>query len=48
MHMIEVCESMITVIKRFITQGLSIEETAERTQYTVDFVKSCITNDSSV
>jgi len=48
MHMIEVGESMITVIKRFITQGLSIEETAERTQYTVDFVKSCIINHSAI
>jgi len=33
MHMIEVGESMASVIKRFIDQGLSVEETAERTQH---------------
>jgi len=42
MHMIEVGESMDTVVKRFISQGLSVEETAERTQHPVEFVKSCI------
>lgn len=42
MHMIEVGESMETVVKRFIDQGMSIEETAKRTQYPIEFVKSCI------
>ena len=42
MHMIEVGESMETVVKRFIGQGLSIEETAERTQHPIEFVKSCL------
>lgn len=42
MHIIEVGESMETVIKRFIAQGLSIEETAERTQHPIQFVKSCL------
>jgi catechol 2,3-dioxygenase-like lactoylglutathione lyase family enzyme len=41
MHIIEVGESMETVVKRFMAQGLSIEETAERTQHPVEFVKSC-------
>jgi len=41
MHIIEVGESMETVVKRFISQGLSIEETAERTQHPIEFVKSC-------
>lgn len=42
MHMIEVGESMEKVVKRFIGQGLSIEETAERTQHPTEFVKSCL------
>lgn len=42
MHIIEVGESMETAIKRFIAQGLSIEETAERTQHPIQFVKSCL------
>ncbi len=42
MHIIEVGESMVTVVKRFIAQGLTIEETAKRTQHPVEFVKSCI------
>lgn len=36
MHMIEVGESMETVVKRFIAQGLSVEETAERTQHPIN------------
>ena len=42
MHIIEVGESMETVVKRFITQGLSVEETAERTQHPVEFVRGCL------
>jgi len=42
MHMIEVGESMETVIKRFIGKGLSVEETAERTQHPIEIVKGCI------
>ncbi len=42
MHIVEVGESMETVIKRFVGQGLSIEETAERTQHPIEFVKRCI------
>lgn len=41
-HIIEVGESMETVAKRFISQGLSVEETAERTQHPIEFVKSCL------
>ncbi|WP_349673139.1 VOC family protein [Lacrimispora sp.] len=37
---VEVAESMASVAKRFLTQGLSVEETAERTMYPVEFVKS--------
>ncbi|SET61361.1 Catechol 2,3-dioxygenase [Natronincola peptidivorans] len=42
MHIIEVAESMEIVVKRFLKQGLSVEETAERTMFPIDFVKSCI------
>ena len=40
-HIIEVGESMCSVVKRFLDQGLTIEETATRTQHPIDFVKSC-------
>jgi len=43
MHIIEVGESMETVVKRFIGQGLSVEETAERTQHPIEFVRQCMT-----
>ncbi|MBE5983504.1 MAG: glyoxalase/bleomycin resistance/dioxygenase family protein [Paenibacillaceae bacterium] len=39
---VEVAESMERVAKRFLSQGLSVEETAERTMYPVEFVKSLI------
>ena len=42
LHIIEVGERMETVVKRFITQGLSVEETAERTQHPVEFVRGCL------
>lgn len=42
MHIIEVGESMVTVVKRFLTQGLSPEETAQRTQHPIEFVRSCL------
>jgi catechol 2,3-dioxygenase-like lactoylglutathione lyase family enzyme len=42
MHIIEIGESMVTVVRRFLTQGLSVEETAERTQHPVEFVRLCL------
>lgn len=39
-YIVEVSESMVSVAKRFLKQGLSIEETAERTMFPVEFVKS--------
>lgn len=48
MHIIEVGESMETVIKRFIEQGLSIEETAQRTQHPIEFVRACSMEDESI
>lgn len=41
-HIIEVGENMIMVIKRFISGGLSIEETATRMDVPVDYVKSAL------
>lgn len=39
-YIVEVSESMESVAKRFLAQGLSVEETAERTMFPVEFVKS--------
>ena len=39
---VEVAESMESVAKRFLAQGLSIEEAAERTMFPVAFVKSLV------
>lgn len=41
-HIVEVGESMAMVIRRFIAGGLSIEETALRTQFPVEFVIGCM------
>jgi hypothetical protein len=42
MHIIEIGESMVSVVKRFLNQGLSVEETAQRTQHPIEFVKQCL------
>lgn len=39
-YIIEVAESMESVAKQYLAQGLSIEETAERTMYPVEFVRA--------
>ena len=41
-YIVEVSESMASVAKRFLKQGLSVEETAERTMFPVEFVKSLL------
>jgi len=41
-HIIEIGESMVTVVKRFLAKGLSVEETSKITQHPIDFVKKCI------
>ncbi|WP_409016040.1 VOC family protein [Anaerostipes caccae] len=38
-YIVEVAESMESVAKRFLSQGLSAEETAERTMLPVEFVE---------
>ncbi|MDS0525222.1 VOC family protein [Clostridium sp. SHJSY1] len=42
MHIIEVGENIVIVVRRFLNSGLSIEETAKRMDVPVDYVKSCI------
>ena len=39
-YIVEVSESMEIVAKRFLSQGLSAEETSERTMFPVEFLKS--------
>ncbi len=41
-HIVEVGESMEMVVKRFINQGMSAPEVAERTQHPLDFVLGCL------
>jgi catechol 2,3-dioxygenase-like lactoylglutathione lyase family enzyme len=40
-HIIEVGESMTVIAKRFLNQGLTVEETAKLIQHPVEFVKKC-------
>lgn len=42
MHIIEIGESMAAVVKRFLARGLSVEETAQRTQHPIEFVRACL------
>ena len=42
MHIIEVGENMLMVVRRFLNSGLSIEETAIKMDVAVDYVKSCL------
>lgn len=41
-HIIEVGENLIMVVKRFIDDGLSIEETAATMDVPVEYIKSCL------
>ena len=40
-HLIELGESMRTVVLRFLDQGLSEEEAAQRSQHPIEFVRWC-------
>lgn len=40
-HIIEVGESMQTVICRFLRQGMSAEEVAQKSQHPIEFVRQC-------
>ncbi|MDF2656458.1 MAG: Glyoxalase/bleomycin resistance protein/dioxygenase [Bacillota bacterium] len=41
-HIIEVGESMVSVVKRFAEEGLTVDEIAEKTQHPVDFVEKAL------
>lgn len=41
-HIIEVGESMENVVKRFLNQGLSVEETSKKTMLPIEFVNQYI------
>ncbi|MDO5573669.1 MAG: VOC family protein [bacterium] len=41
-YIVEVAESMESVAKRYLAQGLSVEETAEKTMFPVEFVKALL------
>lgn len=41
-YIVEVAESMESVARRYLAQGLSVEETAERTMFPVEFVKQLL------
>jgi catechol 2,3-dioxygenase-like lactoylglutathione lyase family enzyme len=40
-HIIEVGEPMESAVRRFLSQGLTVEETAKRTSMPVEFVRQC-------
>lgn len=40
-HMIEVGESMAVIARRYLNEGLSVEQTAEIIQHPVEFVENC-------
>ncbi len=41
-YIVEVSESMESVARRYLAQGLSVEETASRTMFPVEFVKQFV------
>ena len=41
-HIIEVCESMESIFKRFQGEGMNTQQIAERTMHPIDFVKKTI------
>jgi catechol 2,3-dioxygenase-like lactoylglutathione lyase family enzyme len=41
MHIIEFGESMDLVVRRFLDQGLSVEETAGKTMFPIEYVLNC-------
>ncbi len=41
-HMIEIGESMEVIAKRYLSQGLSVEEVSKIIQHPVEFVQQCL------
>jgi len=44
-HIVEVGEDLVVVIKRFLSQGLSLEAVAERLDYPIEVVQKLLQND---
>ena len=42
MHIVEIAESMESVIKRFLSQGMPVEEISKRTMYPMDVLKCLV------
>ena len=40
-HVVEVGESMKVVVTRFLANGLSVEETAQRSEFPIEYVRRC-------
>ena len=41
-YIVEVAESMVSVAKRFLSQGFTVEQTAERTMFPIEFLKQLL------
>jgi len=41
MHIVEIAESMVSVVTRYLKQGMSVEETVKKTMFPVEFVTEC-------
>lgn len=41
-HIVEVAQSMRSVVRRFLSEGMSPEQAAERTQHPIEFVRHCM------
>jgi len=44
MHIIEIGECMENVVKRYLKQGMSVEEISKRTMYPIEFVNNFLIN----
>lgn len=42
MHIIEIGENMVSVVKRFLDSGMSSEETAVRMDVSLEYIKECM------
>ena len=41
MHIVEISESMVVVVQRFLKQGMSVEQAAEASMFPLEFVQKC-------
>ena len=42
MHIIEIGENMVSVVKKFLDSGMSAEETAVRMDVSLEYIKECM------